>query len=144
MLLAGFISILHSLLEEYYWRWFIFGELKQYVPLVMAITLSSLAFMAHHVIVLYVFLPGEFLTAVVPFSLCIGVGGAEEIDPPTGAALVDAEEGVVDEEDLGGKSEGAGEGDALVEGTGDFAREAVRSGGLGERAIRFHRDRSET
>jgi hypothetical protein len=32
--------------------------------------------MAHHVILLYVFLPDHFFVAVVPFSLCIAVGGA--------------------------------------------------------------------
>jgi membrane protease YdiL (CAAX protease family) len=31
--------------------------------------------MAHHVIVLSQFFPGQFLNAVVPFSLCIGGGG---------------------------------------------------------------------
>jgi uncharacterized protein len=38
--------------------------------------LSSLAFMGHHVVVLYVYLPGKFLTAVLPFSLAIAIGGA--------------------------------------------------------------------
>ena len=41
-----------------------------------AIALSSLAFMAHHVVVLYVYLPDKFWTAALPFSLPIAVGGA--------------------------------------------------------------------
>jgi membrane protease YdiL (CAAX protease family) len=73
--LAGFLAVAHSLLEEYYWRWFVFGQLRRVVPLGLALILSSLAFMAHHVVVLYVFLPGRFLSAVVPFSLGIAVGG---------------------------------------------------------------------
>jgi membrane protease YdiL (CAAX protease family) len=76
ILLALFLVAAHSLLEEYYWRWFVFGGLRQFLPLVLAMVLSSLAFMAHHTIVLYVFLPNQFWTAVLPFSLAIAVGGA--------------------------------------------------------------------
>jgi membrane protease YdiL (CAAX protease family) len=75
-LLAGFIVLTHSLLEEYYWRWFVFGRLRQLLPVGAAITLSSLAFAAHHVVVLDVFLPGYFFAAVLPFSLAVAVGGA--------------------------------------------------------------------
>jgi hypothetical protein len=73
--LAVFVAGVHSLLEEYYWRWFVFGWLRRLLPVGTAIVLSSLAFMGHHVIVLAVYLPGYFWTAVVPFSLCIAVGG---------------------------------------------------------------------
>jgi membrane protease YdiL (CAAX protease family) len=74
--LAGFIAVGHSLLEEYYWRWFVFGWLRRYLVLPVAIGLSSLAFMAHHVIVLGVYFPGQFWTLAVPFSLGVAVGGA--------------------------------------------------------------------
>jgi membrane protease YdiL (CAAX protease family) len=73
--LAVFITVAHSLLEEYYWRWFVFGRLRVYVPWRCAVLLSSLAFMGHHVIVLHVYLPGRFVSEVVPFSLAIAVGG---------------------------------------------------------------------
>jgi membrane protease YdiL (CAAX protease family) len=63
------------LLEEYYWRWFVFGWLRRQTPLLVAQLLSSLAFMAHHVVILAVFFPGRFWTAAVPFSLCIAGGG---------------------------------------------------------------------
>jgi membrane protease YdiL (CAAX protease family) len=76
LVLAAFVSVAHSLLEEYYWRWFVFGWLRRVAPLGLAIVLSSLAFMAHHVVVLYVYLPGQLLTAVAPFSLAIAIGGA--------------------------------------------------------------------
>jgi hypothetical protein len=72
---AAFITLLHSILEEYYFRWFLFGWLKRLVPLGAAIALSSLAFMGHHVIVLWVYMPDHVLTGVVPFSLCVGIGG---------------------------------------------------------------------
>ncbi|HEV2946154.1 MAG TPA: CPBP family intramembrane glutamic endopeptidase [Gemmataceae bacterium] len=74
--LAGFLAVIHSLMEEYYWRWFVFGRLRRLLALSSAITLSSFAFMAHHVIVLGMFFPNHFWTAAVPFSLCIAVGGA--------------------------------------------------------------------
>ena len=75
-LFAGFVTVPHALLEEYYWRWFVFGQLRQRLPLAVAIAVSSLGFMAHHVIILHVFFPGQFLAAVVPFSLCVAAGGA--------------------------------------------------------------------
>lgn len=76
VVLAAFVVVAHSLLEEYYWRWFVFGRLRLLMARNPAIVLSSLAFMGHHVIVLYVYLPGRFLTAALPFALGIAVGGA--------------------------------------------------------------------
>ncbi len=75
-LLAVAYIIGHSLFEEYYWRWFGFGQLRKLLPFGMAATISSLAFMTHHVLLLFVYLPGYFWIAVVPLSLCIAVGGA--------------------------------------------------------------------
>jgi membrane protease YdiL (CAAX protease family) len=74
--LVAFLSVINSFLEEYYWRWFVFGRLKKYMPLAAAILISSLGFMSHHVIVLSVYFPGRFWSAVVPFSLAIALGGA--------------------------------------------------------------------
>ena len=74
--LAAFMVVAHSLLEEYYWRWFVFGRLRTLIPFGPAVLLSSLAFMAHHVVILDVFLPGRLWTAAVPFSLAVAVGGA--------------------------------------------------------------------
>jgi membrane protease YdiL (CAAX protease family) len=74
--MAGFFVLAHALLEEYYWRWFVFGRLRRLVSTAAAVALSSLAFAAHHVIILDVFLPGQFLGAVVPFSLAVAAGGA--------------------------------------------------------------------
>jgi membrane protease YdiL (CAAX protease family) len=75
--MALFLCVLHSLLEEYYWRWFVFGWLKRHIRPWTAIVLASLAFMAHHVIVLAVFFPGlkQFLVLVIPFSLAVASGG---------------------------------------------------------------------
>jgi membrane protease YdiL (CAAX protease family) len=73
--LSTFIVLLHSLLEEYYWRWFVFGWLRKLLPVTIAAVLASLAFMSHHVVILYVYMPGRFWNGVVPFSLGIAVGG---------------------------------------------------------------------
>jgi hypothetical protein len=76
VLLGAFLCVAHSLLEEYYWRWFVFGRLRKLLPLAPSLLLASLAFMAHHVIILHVYLPGRFLSAVLPLSLAVAVGGA--------------------------------------------------------------------
>lgn len=75
---AVFYSVVHSLLEEYYWRWFVFGWLRRHLRLWPSLVLASLGFMAHHVIVLAVYFPGtaQFLTIVIPLSIAIAVGGA--------------------------------------------------------------------
>jgi hypothetical protein len=73
--LAVFYSVVHSLLEEYYWRWFVFAELAKMTRLDAAILISSVGFMAHHVIVL-----GTFFGFASPltwfFSACVALGGA--------------------------------------------------------------------
>jgi membrane protease YdiL (CAAX protease family) len=76
ILFAAGLSAVHSLLEEYYWRWFVFGRLRKLVRVPWAIGVSSVAFMAHHVIDLIVFFPGRFWTVVVPLAAAVAVGGA--------------------------------------------------------------------
>jgi hypothetical protein len=71
--LGVFYSAIHSLLEEYYWRWFVFGQLRRLVPLPAAVVVSSLAFMGHHVIVLSIYLSWPGTAAA---SGCVAVGGA--------------------------------------------------------------------
>jgi len=73
--LSLFYSLLHSLLEEYYWRWFVFGQLRRFVPFGPAVVVSSLGFAAHHVVVLAIFF-GITSPATWVFSLCVAVGGA--------------------------------------------------------------------
>jgi membrane protease YdiL (CAAX protease family) len=73
--MGAFVSVLNSLLEEYYWRWFVFGELRRWVPLWAAVLVSGLGFMAHHVLLLGRYFGG--LTAeTVLFSLAVAAGGA--------------------------------------------------------------------
>jgi uncharacterized protein len=72
--LAVFYSLIHSLLEEYYWRWFVFGELRQLVALWPAILVSALAFMGHRVVVLSQFF-AELPWLAWLFSSAVAVGG---------------------------------------------------------------------
>ncbi len=72
---AALLSLVHSLLEEYYWRWFVFGGLRRYMPVAAAIAVSAVAFTAHHVVLLASFFGGLTLPAVL-FSLCVAIGGA--------------------------------------------------------------------
>lgn len=71
---AVFYSIIHSGLEEYYWRWFVLRLALKRWSAPIAIGLSSIGFMAHHVIVLQRFFgiasPWTYL-----FSLSVAVGG---------------------------------------------------------------------
>ena len=75
LLLGLFYAVIHSGLEQYYWRWFVFGMLRRKMPLTGAIILSSLAFTVHHVLLL-----GTFFGYASPFcwigSLGVTVGGA--------------------------------------------------------------------
>lgn len=75
--LALFISVVHSFLEEYYWRWFAFGRLRAYLGMGGAVALSSVAFAAHHVIALHTFTgSGHFWWATLLFSLAVAGAGA--------------------------------------------------------------------
>ena len=60
---AVFLSVVHSAIEEYYWRWFVFGRLRRligddgkvglrrHIPSVLA----AMSFAAHHVVVVSAF-----------------------------------------------------------------------------------------
>ncbi len=75
LVLAAFYSLIHSFLEEYYWRWFVFGQLQSLMPWQAAVGVSSGGFMAHHVILLATFF-GWSSPAAYLFSLGVAVGGA--------------------------------------------------------------------
>lgn len=73
--LAAFYSVVHAAAEEYYWRWFVFGELRRACRPGPAIVWSSLAFAAHHVVIL-----GAFFGWTSPWTpalaAAVGAGGA--------------------------------------------------------------------
>jgi membrane protease YdiL (CAAX protease family) len=72
--LGLFYSLLHSLLEEYYWRWFVFGQLRSLTSAWPAILVSAAGFTAHHVVILATFF-GLASPAVPLLSLAVAVGG---------------------------------------------------------------------
>jgi uncharacterized protein len=72
ILFATFLSVLHSLIEEYFWRWFVFGHLRQKMSAVSAAVLGSIAFASHHLIVVGQFFPFGF---AVFLSICVAIGG---------------------------------------------------------------------
>jgi uncharacterized protein len=76
VLLTFIFCVGHAALEEYYWRWFAFGWLRRYVPVTAAIVISALGFTAHHLLLLYVYFPGNFWLLAVPMSLAVAIGGA--------------------------------------------------------------------
>jgi membrane protease YdiL (CAAX protease family) len=75
VLLGVFYSAVHSLLEEYYWRWFVFGRLRLLAAKAPAILVSSVGFAAHHVLVLALYF-GWASPLTWLFALCVAVGGA--------------------------------------------------------------------
>lgn len=72
-LFAVFLSVLHSLIEEYYWRWFVYGRLRERIGAAKSIALAALAFALHHLVVTSQFFPFAWAIAV---SLIIAAAGA--------------------------------------------------------------------
>jgi uncharacterized protein len=70
-----FYALAHSALEEYYWRWFVFRHLLSWHAVWPAIAVSSVGFMAHHILVLAQFFGWQH-PATYLFSLSVAVGGA--------------------------------------------------------------------
>lgn len=69
-----FYSLLHALLEEYYWRWFVFDRAVPLFGFWRANLFSSLGFMAHHILLLGYFLGfNEWRTYL--FAGAIALGG---------------------------------------------------------------------
>jgi membrane protease YdiL (CAAX protease family) len=54
---AIFLSFANSLLEEVYWRWFLFGNLRRLLPPWPAHLLAGAAFSAHHFVAALKFFP---------------------------------------------------------------------------------------
>ena len=69
---AIFLSVVHSALEEFYWRWFCYGQIRRRMSRWAAHVVAAVAFGGHHLIITLQFFP-------VPFALflttCVVVGG---------------------------------------------------------------------
>jgi len=69
---AVFISLIHSAIEEYYWRWYVYGRLTALVPPIVAHVVAALAFASHHYIVLWCYFSP---VGAIFFGTMVGVGG---------------------------------------------------------------------
>ena len=65
LLFAFVISFIHSMLEEYYWRWFVYGASGTAL-------LSSIAFSLHHYIVLDYYFTAPL---AIIFTIAVALGG---------------------------------------------------------------------
>ncbi len=63
--------LVHSLFEEYFWRWFVFSGLRLRMPAIAAALVGSVAFTLHHIVILSQFFPAG-LTALTSFGVFIG------------------------------------------------------------------------
>ena len=72
ILFAIFITVLHSFVEEFYWRWFVFGNLRRVLPLPAAHALGAVGFASHHVVVTCQYYPLGFALALAG---CVAIGG---------------------------------------------------------------------
>jgi membrane protease YdiL (CAAX protease family) len=70
-----FYSLVHSALEEYYWRWFVFRQLRRLLARWPAIWISAFGFMLHHVVLVGTFF-GWHPWATVLLSLSVPAAGA--------------------------------------------------------------------
>ena len=57
ILFSFFLSVIHSFIEEYYWRWFVLNGLMLKFKKNTAVIVGSLAFASHHLIVVMQFVP---------------------------------------------------------------------------------------
>jgi uncharacterized protein len=69
---AIFLSLGNSLMEEYYWRWFVFGTLRRQCGFVFSTMLCSIAFGAHHFVVLSQYFPPLW---TILFGSAVVLGG---------------------------------------------------------------------
>lgn len=66
------ISVVHAGLEEFFWRWFVFGQLRQILSKWWAHGLAAMAFAAHHFVILGGLFP---LLPTIVFGLTVAVAG---------------------------------------------------------------------
>jgi len=73
LIFAAFLSIIHAAMEEFFWRYFVFGQLRRFVPVSTAHLLAAAGFASHHVVILSQFFPFPWALAL---GTCVGIGGA--------------------------------------------------------------------
>lgn len=73
LLFAAFLSFAHAAMEEFYWRWFAFGQARRLMPVGAAHWVAAAGFASHHVVLLTQFFPFGLALAL---GACVGIGGA--------------------------------------------------------------------
>lgn len=73
LLFACFLSVIHSAMEEFYWRWFAYGQGKLLIPSGWACAVAAIGFASHHIVIVSQFLP--FLWAIIA-GVAVAIGGA--------------------------------------------------------------------
>lgn len=74
IVLGVFYCIFHSALEEYYWRWFVYGSMTHTCSVLFSGIVSSLMFMSHHVLLLGVYFGWQNVFTYL-CALGVAVGG---------------------------------------------------------------------
>lgn len=69
---ALFLSFLHAALEEFYWRWFVFGQLRNLASVPLAHLVAAVGFASHHVVILSQFFPFGWALFL---GGCVATGG---------------------------------------------------------------------
>lgn len=69
---ALFLSFIHAWLEEFYWRWFVFGQGRQIMSFGAANLVAGVGFASHHVVILNQFFP---LGWALVLGACVAIGG---------------------------------------------------------------------
>jgi len=67
-----FICVVNSFIEEFYWRWFAYGNLRRVMPPAWAHGFAAIAFASHHIVVVSTFFPLGFALFI---GCSVGVGG---------------------------------------------------------------------
>ena len=74
LIMAVFISMIHAALEEYFWRWYVFGQLRRGMPVTAALVVAAVGFTLHHVIIIHMFVPSWPWTLFFSFAVMVGGG----------------------------------------------------------------------
>ncbi len=75
LVLGMFYALLHSGLEEAYWRGLVFTTVRDRTRARTAVWVSSVAFTLHHIVLVTTLLPGQLPLALL-LAACVGIGGA--------------------------------------------------------------------
>jgi membrane protease YdiL (CAAX protease family) len=73
LLFALGLSLIHSALEEFYWRWFVYENLRHLISKNWAIVIAAAGFASHHIVILNEFFSLGFALFL---GISVGIGGA--------------------------------------------------------------------